>query len=50
MQMYTDNLNKKGSIKLYSKAYIIILLANPVSILILPPLRASAMNLTPKII
>ena len=48
MQIDTNNLNKKGSIKLDFKAYIIILLANPVSRLILPPLRFSAINLTPK--
>jgi hypothetical protein len=41
-------LDSKGSKTLDFQAYIIIPLANPVSILILPPFKLSAMNLTPK--
>jgi hypothetical protein len=48
MKEHPHNLNGKGSIKLILQAYIIIFTAKLVSILILPPLRLSAMNLTPK--
>ena len=48
MKEHPHNLNGKGSIKLSLQAYIIIFKAKLVSILILPPFRPSAMNLTPK--
>ena len=47
MQKDPHTLNGKGSIKLTLQAYIRILPAKLVSMLILPPLRPSAMNLTP---
>jgi hypothetical protein len=48
MKEYPHNLNGNGSIKLSMQPYIIIFKAKLVSILILPPFKPSAINLTPK--
>jgi hypothetical protein len=48
MKEYPHYLNGKGSIKLSLQPYIIIFKAKLVSILILPPFKPSAINLTPK--